>query len=152
LFINNVIIFVNFIGSLLTHTDSLQRLAMNGSRSRQQPSVNTTSSTNTIGEPVSSPFGYRGKGGSLERSNYARMLMEGAPVGSVTQRERRDVEEETISRSMIGRLEYEGNNQDGGQDSDAVLNLDSVSEKVRYTGITYIDVIGLQAGEAARVT
>ena len=76
------------------------------------------------------PFGFSGKGLSGKRSDFAWWLNFGAPCGSVKQKEHRHVEEEEITRTMLERLDYEGRQDDG---QDAVLNLDSVSEKVSQT-------------------
>ena len=76
----------------------------------------------------SGPFGSDGR--TDDRKQYVKLLMEGAPPGSVTQREHREVEEEEIVGPLIGRLDENGQLLPGDQDTDALLNLDSVSEKV----------------------
>jgi len=80
-------------------------------------------------EAVSSTFGYREMGTSKEQSGYARELITGPPVESITKREYQDVGA-VKSRSLIRRVEFE-RKQDGGHNSDAVLNDSSVPNKVR---------------------
>lgn len=80
----------------------------------------------------SRPFGYQGGRGQSQRTEYARRLTAGAPAGSITRREHRKVEEEEIAGSMIGLVDGRPNQSELEQDSDAVLNLDSISEKVNW--------------------
>lgn len=86
------------------------------------------------------PFGYSGHGQFGNRADFARRLNIGAPAGSVSQKEHRQVDEEEIPRLMLERLDYEGRQDDG---QEAILNLDSVSEKVSQKTTSFVGAAAL---------
>jgi hypothetical protein len=91
-------------------------------------SYNSSSAHNATGAPVADVtsdvhFGYQGP-----RSEYVQKLMHGAPQGSITQWEHTEKEEEEIVGQSSARLNDQPLTGDG--EEDAMLNFDTVSEKV----------------------
>jgi len=82
-------------------------------------------------------FGYEGS-----REAFVERLMRGAPKGSVTQWEHTEREEEEIVGPLASRFSQEHASA-GAVEDNAMLNFDTVSEKVSRTSIRLLSLLCL---------